>query len=66
MRLKTIALSLLLIAGTLCSCRQNHEENTNVTEDGAAKSEVTETGQHIGSDTDSTTVISDEPNPSND
>ncbi|HEX9979439.1 MAG TPA: hypothetical protein VGB50_02610 [Flavobacterium sp.] len=61
-KLNIIILSLAL--ATLSSCKENKEER--VADDGTDKSTVTETGQHIGGDTDSTSVISDEPNPSND
>jgi len=56
------AMAIMLTA----SCKENRQDDSNVVDDGAAKSEVTQTGQNIGSTTDSTTVISDEPNPSND
>ncbi len=66
MKLKATAFVALLAIATLAGCKENREENSNVADDGANKSEVTQTGQHIGGDTDSTTVISDKPNPSND
>src|SRR6476620_3392915 len=56
--LKAIA-SILFMALSTLACKGKSDDANPPADDGAAKSEVTETGQHIGSDTDSTTVISD-------